>query len=65
MYTVLGGGFGSETDNPEIEIVPYNRSPNKLGIKSGKRQPVAMSRANVESFIFNGATLVRKGKKRV
>lgn len=60
----LGGGIGSEGDTPEIEIVPYNSSPNKMGIKSGNYRPVAMSRANVERYIANGATLVRKSRKR-
>lgn len=57
-----GVGIGSRGD--QFEIVSYNRSPNKLGIRSGGRT-VALSRGNVESYIGNGARLVfRPSQKR-
>lgn len=58
VYSV-GGGVGS-AGGSQFEVVHYNRSPNKLGLKwkNGRGQAVAMSRENVEKFISNGATLV-------
>ena len=53
-----GAGFGALGGT--FEVVPYNRSPNKLGIKAGNFRPVAMSRANVEKYLVNGATLMKK-----
>lgn len=57
-----GGGIGS--GGVTFEVVPYNRSPNKLGLAYEGRRPVAMSRANVEKYIAGGATLVRKSGRR-
>lgn len=56
----LGGGVGSGGER--IEIVTHRRSPNGLGIKAvgSPRQPVALNRANVLSYIKNGARKVRK-----
>ena len=54
----LGAGIMSGSGET-FEIVHYNRSPNKLGIRSGGRA-VAMSRENVARYIMNGATLVNK-----
>lgn len=42
-----------------FEVVSFNRSPNKLGIKTG-RGTVAMSRTNVEKWLSTGATLVSR-----
>ena len=50
---ILGGG------GEQFEIVHFNRSPNKLGIRSGGRT-VALSRSNAVKYIMNGATLIRK-----
>ena len=55
----LGGGVGSGSE--DFEIVHFNRSPNKLGIRSGGRT-IAMSRANVAKYISNGATLLSNKK---
>jgi len=54
-----GAGFGS--GGADFEIVPYHRSPNGLGIRSGRYRPVALTGANVDRYISNGATLVRRG----
>jgi len=55
-----GGGIGSA--GAQFEVVPFNRSPNKLGLKwtGSNRQAVALSRANVAIFIANGAKLVKR-----
>lgn len=53
---IMSGGGG------QFEIVHFNRSPNKLGIRSGGRT-VALSRDNVAKFISNGATLIARNKK--
>lgn len=52
----IGGGFGS-SGGDRFSVVSFNRSPNKMGIRSGGRT-VAMSRENVAKYISNGATLV-------
>lgn len=56
-----GVGIGSAAES--FEVVSYSRSPNKLGIRSGNRT-VAMSRANVERYIANGATLRKRRNAR-
>lgn len=55
-----GGGIGSA--GADFEIVPYHRSPNGLGIRSvnGRSRPVALTGANVDRWIANGATLIRR-----
>ncbi len=58
----IGGGFGSS--GAEIEIVHYNRSPNKLGIRSGQNRVVALSNVNVEKYIRNGARLIKRNNNR-
>lgn len=57
VYSV-GGGFGS-TGGQQFEVV---RSRGKLALKwqGSNRQPVQLNRSNVEAFIGNGATLVKK-----
>ena len=57
-----GTGFGSA--GGQFEIVSYRRSPNGLGIRAvnSNRQAVALTSANVASFIQNGATLVSRKK---
>lgn len=57
IYSV-GAGIMSG-GGERFEIVHFNRSPNKLGIRSGGRT-VALSRANIAKYIMNGATLVQK-----
>lgn len=60
VYAV-GGGIGST--GAQFEVVHFNRSPNKLGLKwinSGRA--VAMTSANVASFIANGARMIKRGK---
>ena len=52
----IGGGIGS-SGGDRFSVVSFNRSPNKLGIRSGGRT-VAMSRENVAKYISNGARLV-------
>lgn len=53
-----GSSVGS-SGGSKFEIVHYNRSPNKMGIRSvGTGRAVAMSRENVFSWIKNGAILV-------
>lgn len=50
--------------NSELKIVPFNRSPNKMGLKIGDRgNTLALNRSNVEKFIFGGAKLIRKERK--
>lgn len=56
-----GSGVGSSGGG--FEIVPYNRSPNKLGIRSGGRT-VALSRTNAAAHIKNGVTLIPKSKSK-
>lgn len=53
------GSVGSQ-----FEVVDYRRSPNGLGLKwiDSNRQPVAMSRSNVQDYLKNGAKLVRRNK---
>lgn len=48
--------------NSELKIVPFNRSPNKMGLKiiGGSGNTLALNRSNVEKFIFGGAKLIRK-----
>lgn len=55
----LGSGIGSGGE--DFEVVHFNRSPNKLGIRSGGRT-IALSRANVAKYIANGATLISNKK---
>ena len=57
-----GGGIGS--GGGTFEVVDYNRSPNKLGLRYEGMRPVAMSRANVEKYIAGGATLMKRGRRR-
>lgn len=59
VYSV-GGGIGSS--GAQFEVVPFNRSPNKMGLKwtGSNSRPVALSRANVASFIANGARLMKR-----
>lgn len=52
-----GAGFGSGSG--DFEIVHFNRSPNKMGIKSGNRT-VALTSTNVSKFIQNGARRIKK-----
>lgn len=56
-----GNGIGSS--GAQFEVVSFNRSPNKMGLRwtGSNRQPVALSRANVASFISNGAKLIKRG----
>lgn len=56
----IGGGFGSR-GGEQFEIVHFNRSPNKLGIRSGGRT-IALSRENAAKYIMNGVTLVHKSR---
>ena len=51
----VGSGFGSGTES--FTIVHFNRSPNKLGIKSGGRT-VALSTTNATKYLTNGARLI-------
>lgn len=55
-----GAGIGSA--GADFEIVPYHRSPNGLGIRSvnGRGRPVALTGANVDRWIANGATLIHR-----
>lgn len=55
-----GGGIGSS--GAQFEVVAFNRSPNKMGLRwtGGNSRPVALSRANVASFIANGARLIKR-----
>lgn len=56
VYRTTGGG--------EYEIVSYNRSPNKMGIRSlTSGRSVALSSANVEKYFRKGAKMVRRNKK--
>lgn len=57
----VGGGIGS-AGGMEFEIVNYNRSPNKMGLKwsGSNRQAVALSSTNLDGFLMNGATLIKK-----
>ena len=59
VYSVGAGIMSGGGDS--FEIVHFNRSPNKLGIRSGGRT-IALSRANISKYIMNGATLIRKSK---
>ena len=52
----IGGGIGS-SGGDRFSVVSFNRSPNKMGRRSGGRT-VAMSRENVAKYISNGARLV-------
>lgn len=54
----LGAGIMSG-GGEQFEIVRFNRSPNKLGIRSNGRT-IALSRSNAAKYIMNGATLIRK-----
>ena len=53
----LGNGFG--TSGETFEIVHFNRSPNKLGIRSGRRT-IALNSANATKFLTNGARLIKR-----
>lgn len=53
-------GAGIGTPGETFEIVSYNRSPNKMGIKSERGRSVALSTANLEGYLTNGATLLKK-----
>lgn len=58
-YRLGAGMFGPGGE--EFEIVDYGRSPNGKGIRAvGSSRPVAMSAANVDEWIRNGATLVSR-----
>lgn len=59
VYSIGAGIMGGGGDR--FEIVHFNRSPNKLGIRSGGRT-IALSRGNIAKYIMNGATLVSKKK---
>lgn len=55
-----GASIGSA--GADFEIVSYHRSPNGLCIRSvnGRSRPVALTGANVDRWIANGATLIRR-----
>ena len=55
------GGFTS-SGRERFSIVSYNRSPNKMGIRTDRGKTVAMSRENVSKYIANGADLVGRVK---
>lgn len=56
-----GSGIGSA--GSKFEIVNFNRSPNKLGIKSlGSSRAVALTSQNVVGYIKNGAKMIGKKK---
>ena len=59
VYNTGTGILSSGGD--KFEIVHFNRSPNKLGIRSNGRT-VALSRENAAKYIQNGVTLVGKKK---
>lgn len=60
---VYAAGHGIGSSGSQFEIVHFNRSPNKLGLRwSNTGRPVALSRSNVEKFISNGARLIKQGK---
>lgn len=62
---VYRSGSGVGSGGEEFEIVSYNRSPNKMGIRSvGSGRTVALNSQNVTGYIKNGATLLRRSKKR-
>lgn len=54
-------GHGVGSVGASFEIVSYNRSPNKMGIRQGN-WTVALNNANIVEFIKNGAALVKRGK---
>ena len=62
VYSV-GAGIGS-TGGAQFEIVSFNRSPNKMGLRwiGSNSRAVALSRVNAASFIANGAKMVKRGK---
>lgn len=57
-----GAGIGSA--GAQFEVVSFNRSPNKMGLKwsNSNTRPVALSRANIANYIANGARLIKQGK---
>ena len=61
---VYSTGAGVGSGSAQFEVVDYNRSPNKLGIRgvNGNRQPVALNSANAKKWISNGATLIKGNK---
>lgn len=56
-----GAGIGSPGET--FEIVSYNRSPNKMGIRTENGRRVALSTANLEKYLNNGATLLKKKRR--
>lgn len=54
----IGAGLG-DSGGSTFQIVHYNRSPNKLGIKGG-RNTVALNSTNAAKWIVNGATLIKR-----
>ena len=52
-----GGGIGSEGETFSI-----TGSGSKMKIRTERGRSVLMNRANVKSWIANGATLVKRGK---
>lgn len=55
---VYATGTGVGSSGSTFEIVQYNRSPNKMGIKDGSGRPVALSSTNLVGYIKNGAHLI-------
>ena len=59
-YVSSGGTGGSPST---FKIVDYNRSPNKMGIKSENRQPVALNTTNAKKYLSTNVKLVKGTKK--
>lgn len=58
---VASGGTGGKSET--FTIVEYNRSPNKMGIKSGNRRPVAFNTTNAKKYLATNVKLVKGTKK--
>ena len=58
---VASGGTGGKSET--FTIVKYNRSPNKMGIKSGNWRPVALNTTNAKKYLATNVKLVKGTKK--